>query len=848
MKSSMKRWMSLMLAALMCLSLLPVGALAAEEASAEPEEIIEEMTEEPTETAEETEEPVESEEPAEEEIPAETEEPTVVEEVAELEEVSAEAMGAYASSWINWSQGGSSYSAMKSGGCRLVAQSKLLAEAGVVSASSFTPDDYLKWVAANGYVNSTSAVGETKSTGTGMIAYAKSKGVTITRVATISLDTSNPSNAKSTIQSYLKQGYYIILDAPATTKYSAHQTYIAREKSISKGTPWVSNSSSNSEKYSSVSESNGIYAYTGIDGGASGWDRAFTTAYIYAVSSSSIVVEPTQYTIKFDANGGTGGPSTVTSTEGTKLTLSSTEPTKTGYTFLGWSNSSTATTATYKAGGSYTVTGAAILYAVWRANTFTVKYNANGGTGTMADTTATYGTTTTLRTNTFTKKGYTFSGWYAKRASDGKYLYTSADGSSKGWYTRGSQPSGWTFFVYKSGVTTATAVDKDTVTMFAAWTANTFTVKYNANGGSGTMADTTVTYGTTTKLRTNTFTRTGYTFAGWYAYRASDGLYRYESADGSTTNWYKEGSQPSGWTYFLYEDGAGVLTTSTVDKDTVTMYAAWEPITLTIKYDANGGGNPPASQQKLYSEALTLSTTTPTRTGYTFLGWSTSKTATKATYLPGKTYTSISSTTLYAVWSADAKTPQLVVSSAKAPVGRDVSVAVSLKDNPGINTFTMRVDYDSTKLTLKDVTPATALGGTFLYTESTHSVTWQAGSDTTYSGVAFTLHFTVLDSIQSGDAAVSVSYTKGNICNYDEEDVDFSVVAGAVSVGSYLPGDINGDGSVNNKDLNRLMKYLADNSAEVVQAALDVNGDSSVNNKDLNRLMKYLADRTVEIH
>jgi len=67
------------------------------------------------------------------------------------------------------------------------------------------------------------------------------------------------------------------------------------------------------------------------------------------------------------------------------------------------------------------------------------------------------------------------------------------------------------------------------------------------------------------------------------------------------------------------------------------------------------------------------------------------------------------------------------------------------------------------------------------------------------------------------------------------------------SSSDHIPGDINGDGSVNNKDLTRLFQYLSDWDVEVVEAALDVNGDGSVNNKDLTRLFQYLSDWDVEI-
>lgn len=83
------------------------------------------------------------------------------------------------------------------------------------------------------------------------------------------------------------------------------------------------------------------------------------------VSISIPIPAKPSYTVSFNANGGSGAPSSQTKWYGTTLTLSSTVPKRTGYNFLGWSTSSTATTATYKAGGSYTSNSAATLYAVW---------------------------------------------------------------------------------------------------------------------------------------------------------------------------------------------------------------------------------------------------------------------------------------------------------------------------------------------------------------------------------------------------------------------------------------------------------------------------------------------------
>lgn len=129
------------------------------------------------------------------------------------------------------------------------------------------------------------------------------------------------------------------------------------------------------------------------------------------VSFSVSVPAWTSYKISYNANGGTGAPSSQTKWKDQTLTLSTTKPTRTGYTFLGWSTSSSATSATYSAGGSYTANSAATLYAVWKANTYTVKFNANGGTGAPGNQTKTYGKTLTLSSTKPTRTNYNFKGW-----------------------------------------------------------------------------------------------------------------------------------------------------------------------------------------------------------------------------------------------------------------------------------------------------------------------------------------------------------------------------------------------------------------------------------------------------
>ena len=148
-------------------------------------------------------------------------------------------------------------------------------------------------------------------------------------------------------------------------------------------------------------------------GGASWTPGATSNAAVTAYARCSA----NQYTITYNANGGSGAPSATTYTYATSGTtnLSSTKPTRTGYTFLGWSTSSTATSASYSAGQAWNLSNANnyLLYAVWSVNSYTITYNANGGSGAPSATTYTYATsgTTNLSSTKPTRTGYTFLGW-----------------------------------------------------------------------------------------------------------------------------------------------------------------------------------------------------------------------------------------------------------------------------------------------------------------------------------------------------------------------------------------------------------------------------------------------------
>ena len=364
---------------------------------------------------------------------------------------------------------------------------------------------------------------------------------------------------------------------------------------------------------------------------SSGYEGGESTAH-------AIVTLPAlaSYSVTYNANGGSGAPSAQTKYYGKTLTLSSTKPTRTGYTFQGWATSSSSTTVAYKAGASYTSNAALNLYAVWQQNCLIVNYYSNYATSSFSDAVNVVGKDKNVLVLT------------QKFAYDTKYQYGLADYSGTGgaaYMTRdgynptgywGTELSGGTLVPESKGFDTGQALAEAfgktlntgnvSINIYAQWTIKTYTVTYNKNTTdtvSNMPSNQTKTYGKTLALSSNIPTRAGYGFQGWAT--SANGKVVYASGANYTAN-----------------NGA-------------TLYAVWEADTYIVSYNSNAGDDAvivPSSQSKVHNVPLTLSSDVPTRKQYKFKYWTNAQGTIQ--YHPGDTYSLNESITLYAVWELTA--------------------------------------------------------------------------------------------------------------------------------------------------------------------------------------------------
>ena len=331
-------------------------------------------------------------------------------------------------------------------------------------------------------------------------------------------------------------------------------------------------------------------------------------------------------TLTLDLAGGDGDESITGKYEAT--VTASANPTKTGYTFASWNPE---LPETFPAENTrYT--------AEWTANTYTVKFDANDGSNKSYSQTFTYDTEQALPANTFTRDGYTFSGW-AKSAN------------------------GYVTYADEQKVSNLTAENKGTVTLYAVWNENSKVSPVIFSIVSGTSVD----YGDSVTLYCGTSgAKISYTIDGETkeytdkivitkdvtitAFATKDGMKKSDTTTASYTIktytvTYKSdyGTVPNKISGLKKGD---VLTTEDLPKLTATGYtfegwydgrttvkikytitcdleftAEWTANTYTVKFDANGGSDKPYSQAFTYDVEQALTANTFTRDGYTFAGW-----------------------------------------------------------------------------------------------------------------------------------------------------------------------------------------------------------------------------------
>ena len=424
----------------------------------------------------------------------------------------------------------------------------------------------------------------------------------------------------------------------------------------------------------------------------------------------------------------TGGGSSVSSTSeyqywnqygnvysNPSLTISSTVPTRSGYKFLGWSTSSSATTVNYDPGDSYTFSrtysqsASVTLYAVWERLSYnlTINFAYNYGTynvslrvstnrGSLSSSSMSEGGSVTLTSDGTTS---THTVTIRETSPSPNYFYV---GTS-------TTPTSLTSYSYNWTPTSNKSID--------IYTEQRYSITYNGNGNTGGSTSTTYyRYGTGTVASCG-YTRTGYDFAGWatsssggvvydygdtvrnsyltlyavwtpssytnrYYYRNTSGgqdsttQTRYYNSTYTLLSSISDDYESNGWSLYAWGSSRSATsgsspgsTTSSASTSTIEYYAISRR-TVSVSFSANGGkfsSTPSSSSGTQYwnqygnaysNPKLSITSAVPTRTGYEFLGWSTSSTATSADYVYGSTYTfsngysSSATKTLYAVWEA----------------------------------------------------------------------------------------------------------------------------------------------------------------------------------------------------
>lgn len=424
-------------------------------------------------------------------------------------------------------------------------------------------------------------------------------------------------------------------------------------------------------------------SFTGWDTQADGLGTDRAAGATFTITSDTVLyaqwTPATTFSLTYSANGGSGAPASTNHTSGSSVTVSATEPIRSGYTFNGWNANSGGTGTNYAAGsGTITVSANTTLFAKWTAR---VTYSGNGSTSGSIPVDATNyapGATVTALSNSgsLARTGYTFAGWN-----------TQADGQG-------------TDIAATSGTLTMAGAQ----TLYAKWTSQ---ITYNGNGntsGSAPSDGNSYRPGQTITAATNSsnLAKTNFVFGGWNTASNGSGANILESGtfanSGAQTLWAlwnsrvsydanppvglsSSGSGPSStdvnpgqsatvgtrgtlaitgkvfdeWNRAADGSGLGYAPGDTfTPTQNVTLYAQWlDEVTVTFDGNGNTAGSAPSSQTVGQGRSATIPSTPGgfARTGYSLSGWNTLANGSGTRYTSGNSVAVSTSITLYAEWT-----------------------------------------------------------------------------------------------------------------------------------------------------------------------------------------------------
>ena len=313
---------------------------------------------------------------------------------------------------------------------------------------------------------------------------------------------------------------------------------------------------------------------------------------------------PVTLIVRYNANGGSGFMPNSVCTEGDSFLVKDCTFSKAGMVFQSWNTKADGSGETYQPADVLTPTANMTLYAIWGSGSagpevWTVRYDANGGSGTMKDSTCDKGDSITVKRCTFTAD------------SDFVEWNTKADGSGESYQPADELTPGGNMTLY--AIWESTVVDPDT-----------WTIRYNANGGTGSMQENDYEDGTQIHIATNGFSYTGKVFVSWNT-----------AADGSGVT---------------YNPGQLLVVTENLD-----LYAIWadEGVTLyTVTYHANGGSGSMPSMTYPQGTLINILENAFTHT-LNFLEWNTAADGTGTSYAPAQQVALEADLDLYAIWEVE---------------------------------------------------------------------------------------------------------------------------------------------------------------------------------------------------